>query len=115
MTGMQANVYWSGINLRWAYSDLLSSISYQISCKHRAKDILHDALVRFAVSNNPRRHDTPHAYLRGIVSHLIIDEYRDAANFVSTDTEVVSEQKLCALTGTSGRNKAASISLAKNH
>ena len=88
---MQATIYWSGINLKWAYSELLSSISYKIPCKQRAKDILHDAFLRFAVSNNPHRYECPHAYLRGIVAHLIVDEHRDSAHFIPHQPEVYLE------------------------
>ena len=90
----QSALFWGGINLNWAYSDLLNSICYQIKCKQRAKDILHDAIVRYAVSTNPQRYDCPHAYLRGIVSHLIVDEHREAAYFTVLQAEVLLEHDI---------------------
>lgn len=73
---------WHGVDLHWAYADLLPSIQRQTSSKHHAYDILHDALVRFAMTRNPDRKKQPHAYLRAIVRNLLIDSYKDMARFV---------------------------------
>jgi RNA polymerase sigma factor (sigma-70 family) len=74
---------WYGIDLHWAYADLLTSIYRQTFCKHSAYDILHDALVRFALSNNPNRQINPHAYLRTIAHHLVIDGFKQQSRFTS--------------------------------
>ena len=67
---------WHGVDLRWAYADLLPSIYRQTYCKHSAYDILHDALIRFALTKNPNRQQQPHAYLRTITQNLMLEKYR---------------------------------------
>ena len=74
-------MHWYGIDLRWAYADLLPSIYKQTFCKHAAYDVLHDALVRFALSNNPNREQQPHAYLRTITQNLVVDGFKQRARF----------------------------------
>ena len=74
-------MFWYGIDLHWAYADLLPSIYRQTYCKHSAYDILHDALVRFALSNNPNREQQPHAYLRTITQNLVVDGFKQRARF----------------------------------
>ena len=74
-------MHWYGIDLRWAYADLLPSIYRQTFCQHSAYDILHDALVRFALSNNPNRDQQPHAYLRTITQNLVVDGFKQNALF----------------------------------
>jgi RNA polymerase sigma factor (sigma-70 family) len=69
-------MFWYGIDLRWAYADLLPSIYRQTYCKHSAYDILHDALIRFALTKNPNREQQPHAYLRTITQNLMLEKYR---------------------------------------
>ena len=69
-------MFWYGIDLRWAYTDLLPSIYRQTYCKHSAYDILHDALIRFALTKNPNREQKPHAYLRTITQNLMLEKYR---------------------------------------
>lgn len=76
---------WHGIDLRWAYANLLPAINQQTRCLHRSSDILHDALIRFVVSLSPHRDEKPHAYLRTIVQHLITDEYHQAKRFDSLE------------------------------
>ena len=44
---MNESLAWCGIDLNWAYSDVLRRIGRRTACIHRAKDILHDALVFF--------------------------------------------------------------------
>lgn len=87
---MSSAITWNGISLDWVYSDLLSHIRYKVTCPHRAKDVLHDALIRFVVSPSQHRHEKPHAYLCGIVSHLIVNEFRYSARFIDIDTESLS-------------------------
>lgn len=81
---------WFGIDLQWAYSDLLPNIYRQTYCKHHARDILHDALVRFALTTSPGRVEQPHAYLRIIVRNLLIDSHRESARFIQLPLEIDS-------------------------
>lgn len=74
---------WLGIDLSWAYADLLPSIYRQTYCKQSAYDILHDALLRFALTKNPRREEQPHAYLRTITQNLLLENYRKNSYFRS--------------------------------
>ncbi len=74
-------MFWLGIDLSWAYADLLPSIYKQTYCKHSAYDILHDALIRFALTKNPNRENQPHAYLRTITQNLVLEGYRKDSYF----------------------------------
>ena len=74
--GEKTLMFWYGIDLHWAYADLLPSIYRQTYCKHSAYDILHDALIRFALTKNPNREQQPHAYLRTITQNLMLEKYR---------------------------------------
>ena len=78
---------WYGINLRWAYSELLPTIYRHIVCKQGALDILHDALIRFALAKNPNRLEQPHAYLQVIVRNQLINEFNISKRFTSLDAE----------------------------
>ena len=78
---------WYGIDLRWAYADLLPSIVRQTYCKHSAYDILHDALVRFALAKNSSREQQPHAYLQIIVRNLVVDNYKYQHRYVQLPSE----------------------------
>lgn len=60
----------------WAYQTLLPSITRKTQCMHHAKDILHDGFLCFALSSHPERLQAPHAYLRTIVQHLVVEKYR---------------------------------------
>ena len=84
---MDKTLTWCGINLEWAYSDLLGYIRYKVACPHVAKDILHDAFIRFTVSGSAHKNDEPHAYIRSIAKHLIVDVYHDSQRFISLDAE----------------------------
>lgn len=83
------NSTWNGIDISWAYCQLLPAIQRQILCSQKSADILHDALIRFVVSLSPDRHEKPHAYLRVIVQHLIADEYRASGRYISVDIEAL--------------------------
>jgi len=76
------NTLWHGIDLGWAYSDLLPNIYRKTSCRQFAYDVLHDSLVRFALSKNPNRNEQPHAYLQVIIRNLLTDDYRTQTRFV---------------------------------
>jgi RNA polymerase sigma factor (sigma-70 family) len=80
-----SGLFWNGIDLHWAYAKLLPSISKKTQCAHYANDVLHDSLLRFALTSNPNRQQQPHAYLRTIVQHLINDEYHQSKRFDSFD------------------------------
>lgn len=83
---------WFGIDLSWAYGNLLPMIFQQTRCHHYAYDVLHDALLRFALMDHSSRIQQPHAYLRNIVKNLMVDDYRRAARFVALPSDE-SEQE----------------------
>lgn len=84
---------WNGINLRWAYTDLLLSLSRQTRCVHDAYDILHDAFVRYMLASQRITIDQPNAYLRRVAHSVLIDHYRHAARYVALiDESGVSPQ-----------------------
>ena len=88
---------WHGIDLRWAYADLLPNIHRQTICKQTALDILHDALVRFALAKNPDRKQRPHAFLQVIVRNVLIDEHHHQRRFISLTPEVNEDSEdICA-------------------
>ncbi|HQN65845.1 MAG TPA: sigma-70 family RNA polymerase sigma factor [Methylophilus sp.] len=65
--------------MQWAYKHLIPGIVRHTECNQYAYDVLHDAILRFALSANPDKHQRPHAYLRVIVNNLLLDSYhRDA-------------------------------------
>lgn len=78
---------WCGINLQWAYGDLLSYIRFKVSCPHAAKDILHDAFIRYTVSTSANKGLEPHAYMRSIAKNLIADAYNSSQRFVSLEAD----------------------------
>lgn len=67
---------WQDIDLRWAYNDLLLSLSRQTRCVQRAYDVLHDALLRFALAQHPQPLTQPNAYLRQVAQSVLIDHFR---------------------------------------
>ncbi|BCM24522.1 RNA polymerase sigma factor [Methyloradius palustris] len=85
---------WHGVDLRWAYSDLLPNIYRQTLCKQNALDILHDALVRFALAKNPDRTQRPHAFLQVIVRNVLIDEHNHQRRLVPLITDESEEDNL---------------------
>lgn len=88
---MSEALTWSGLDLQWAYSDVLNRISRHTFCKHKAFDILQDAIVYFAVSRSPYRDVEPQAYLNGIVNNLLVNQYRQEVKFVAYDEAVLDE------------------------
>lgn len=84
---MRINPTWHGIDLHWAYSDLLPTIYRQTGYRRTACDVLHDALIRFAISSNVGRLEQPHAYLRTIVRNLLVDGYKDQSRFLPLEDE----------------------------
>jgi RNA polymerase sigma factor (sigma-70 family) len=73
---------WYGLDLRWAYADLLPGIYRQTHCLHTAYDVLHDALIRFALCGKRDEIAQPHAYMRTVVRNVLNDSYRELARFV---------------------------------
>jgi RNA polymerase sigma-70 factor (ECF subfamily) len=67
---------WQDIDLRWAYSDLLLSLSRQTRCVQLAYDVLHDALLRFALARPSQPLTQPNAYLRQVAQSVLIDHFR---------------------------------------
>ncbi|EUJ10979.1 RNA polymerase sigma factor, sigma-70 family [Methylophilaceae bacterium 11] len=88
---MSEALTWSGLDLQWAYSDVLNRISRHTFCKHKAFDILQDAIVYFAVSRSPYRDTEPQAYLNGIVNNLLVNQYRQEVKFVPYDEVALEE------------------------
>jgi len=72
---MNSSIEWHGINLKWAYCELLPAIYHDIRCRHKAYDILHDALLKFAISPSTINLEKPHAYLR-VIAHNLANEDR---------------------------------------
>lgn len=79
---MTSSPHWHGIDLRWAYGQLLPAIRHRTGYHRTAYDVLHDALIRFAISTSQERVKEPHAYLNTIVRNLIIDDHREALRFI---------------------------------
>jgi len=77
---------WFGLDLRWVYSDLLSGIKRRTRCAHNAYDVLHDALLRYAVVDGREGILQPHAYLRTVVGSVLTDHHREAVRCVSLST-----------------------------
>lgn len=73
---------WFGIELTQVYGDVLSGIVRQTRCSQAALDVLHDALVRYAVAASLRPVSTPQAYLRRIVRNVLADRYRIESRYV---------------------------------
>lgn len=82
---------WSGLDLKWAYSDVLNRINRHTFCKHKAFDILQDAIVYFAISKSTFRDSEPHAYLNGIVNNLLVNQYRQEVRYVPYDEAIAEE------------------------
>ena len=74
---------WHGVDLRWAYADLLVGIQRRTGCAHRAGDVLHDSLIRLALATTREPIKQPHAYLRTVVGTVLTDRYREDARWVS--------------------------------
>lgn len=77
--------HWCGLDLAWVYSELLGSISRKTQCVHRARDVLHDSLLRFVLAQKQETIRQPHAYLRTVVGNVLHDLHRDAARFESLE------------------------------
>lgn len=85
---MTTSITWNGINLDWAYGNLLPMIFRRIHCKHLAIDVLHDSMIRFALAKNPQRFEQPEAYLHTIVKNLLVDQRQMQSVLIPLDTQV---------------------------
>lgn len=90
-------MYWLGLDLRWAYADLLPGIYRQTQCAHLAQDILHDAFLRFAFIRERQKIEQPHAYLRTVVRNVLNDKYNDMARFVPIVSDEQEDNDLSRL------------------
>lgn len=98
LTKASSDTYWCNLSLKWIYTDLFRSIYSQTRNFHLANDVLHDAIVKFAVKNSLKQIDEPHAYMRSIVKNTIVDYYRDASHFIDlevpgSDVVVIDENR----------------------
>ncbi|AOY00174.1 RNA polymerase sigma factor [Jeongeupia sp. USM3] len=75
-------MHWYGLDLHWAYAELLPGLRRQTGCLHRAWDILHDALLRYALTRNRAQIAQPHAYLRTVIGATLVDHHREQRRFV---------------------------------
>jgi RNA polymerase sigma factor (sigma-70 family) len=82
ISSSEHSLNWQGLDLRWAYGDLLPGICRHTHCMHAAHDVLHDAFLRFALTPNREHIVQPHAYLRTVVRNVLVDNHRDANRFV---------------------------------
>ncbi|WP_333879238.1 RNA polymerase sigma factor [Methylobacter sp.] len=76
-------MHWNGVDLNWAYNVLLVSILGRTQCMHRAQDVLHDSLLRFALVNKLKPVKQPHAYLRTVVRSVLADQHRDQSRWTA--------------------------------
>ena len=86
-------MYWHGLDLRWAYADLLPGIYRHTHCVHVAHDILHDAFLRFALTRNRESIAQPHAYLRTVVRNVLADSYRETSRFVQLVSDDAGDEQ----------------------
>ena len=82
---MDNTLHWLGLDLRWVYSDLLAGVRRHTRCVHNANDVLHDALLRYAMTGSREGILQPHAYLRTVVGSVLVEHHREAARCVSLD------------------------------
>lgn len=80
-----ANPQWCGLDLAWVYSELLASVSRKTRCTHRARDVIHDSLLRFVLARKCDAIAQPHAYLRTVVGNVLSDHHRDESRYLSLD------------------------------
>jgi RNA polymerase sigma factor (sigma-70 family) len=78
----ESTFYWHNLNLHWVYTDLFRSVYRHTKNIHLAKDVVHDAIVKFAVKSSLQRIDEPHAYFQVVVKNTLMDAFRDSAHFV---------------------------------
>jgi RNA polymerase sigma factor (sigma-70 family) len=74
---------WGGLDLAWVYSELLAGIRRRTQSLHHAYDVLHEALIRFALANGRQTLQQPHAYLRTVVGSVLVDHHHESQRFVA--------------------------------
>ena len=84
-TKANSDTIWCNLSLNWVYTDLFRSIYGQTKNFHLANDVLHDAIIKFAVKSSLKKIDEPQAYMRGIVKNTIVDYYRDASHYIDLE------------------------------
>ncbi len=82
MKAVDGVVRWCGLDLGWVYSELLVGINRRTQSLHHAYDVLHDALLRYAVAASREQIVQPHAYLRTVVGSVLANHYHDARRYV---------------------------------
>lgn len=76
MSALPSPLLWFGLDVHWAYRDCLPGLQQQTGCRQRALDVLHDALLRFALLQQREHIREPQAYFRQISQHLLLDHWR---------------------------------------
>ena len=71
--------FWHDLGLHWAYA-LLPFIARRIACPERAQDVLHDALLRYAIRSGAAI-EQPQAYLRRTIDTVLADQHREAQRY----------------------------------
>lgn len=89
----QPDTFWYNLNLKWVYTDLLRSIYAQTKNIQLSNDLLHDAIVKFAVKNCIDTVLEPHAYLRAMIKNSIVDHYRYQVHFIDLPEEVMQDHE----------------------
>lgn len=76
---LERSGFWRDPGLHWAYS-LLPFIARRIACPERAQDVLHEALLRYAIRSGAPV-EQPRAYLRKTIDAVLADQFRDAQRY----------------------------------
>jgi RNA polymerase sigma factor (sigma-70 family) len=100
---------WGDIDLRWAYGDLLRSINRYTRDVDHSYDILHDALVRFALIKNKQPIHQPHAYLRTVVRSILSRNAKETSRWLPFPEQGDEAQELLAETATTSPEHLAYI------
>lgn len=98
---MSALLHWFGLDVHWAYRDCLPGLQRQTGCRQRALDVLHDALLRFALMQQREHIREPQAYFHQISQHLLLDHWRRDSRYQwqaqTDDTSLPSVPDSCEL------------------
>ncbi len=78
---MSAAMTWYGIDLNWAYVDLLGGIRRRTGCLQRAYDVLHESLISYALIQGRTQISEPKAYLRVVVRSVLSKQFQEAARW----------------------------------
>ncbi len=72
--------HWGGIRLDWLYT-LLPSLTRRTACPERARDVLHEALLRVVTRTGAPIRE-PQAYLRRAIDAVLADSWHEASRWV---------------------------------